>query len=116
MLPNYSNLIELNSGILVLLGSFIKAFCFVFVPELPLKFNIPMKPLGEIIRGSGMRSHQSAADTQVYSSVPAELRATVAILNRRPEELLVSGEAAQGLWSQSVLERIAPPPEERAGL
>uniref|UniRef100_A0A8D2LLU3 Reverse transcriptase domain-containing protein n=1 Tax=Varanus komodoensis TaxID=61221 RepID=A0A8D2LLU3_VARKO len=48
----------------------------------PLLFNIYVKPLGEVIRRCGLRSHQYADDTQVYLSFSTNPGEAVAVLNR----------------------------------
>nr|GFC52549.1 hypothetical protein [Tanacetum cinerariifolium] len=48
----------------------------------PMLFNIYMKPLGEVIRGFGVGSHQYADDTQLFLSFPPDSKGAVDVLNR----------------------------------
>uniref|UniRef100_A0A803SWN1 Reverse transcriptase domain-containing protein n=1 Tax=Anolis carolinensis TaxID=28377 RepID=A0A803SWN1_ANOCA len=48
----------------------------------PMLFNIYMKPLGEVIRGFGVRCHLYADDTQLYDSFPPTSKEAPRILDQ----------------------------------
>ncbi|XP_062818981.1 probable RNA-directed DNA polymerase from transposon BS isoform X1 [Anolis carolinensis] len=94
----------------------------------PMLFNTYMKPLGEAIRGFGVRCHLYADDTQLYYSFPPNSKEAAQTLNRclaavsnwmranklklnpdKTEALLVSRRTNRGIGWQPVLNGVALP-------